>query len=469
MEFIIKQAAVALPDKNIKKGYDSMSVTIEKIIKRNGMVVEFDREKITHAIFKAAQSVGGSDKKLAESIANKVANTLGKLYPAPQIPTVEEVQDIIEKELIEHGHAKTSKAFILYRAEHQMQRDHRDADFSTSENIPYKKIWQNLVWAVDHKAYSIEMLNEKVRSKSGYVQLIKDTEEAYNQDIAMACEKFFQKKDARIIIIAGPSSSGKTTSTIKIGERLREKGLDLVAMNLDNYFFDLEMHPRDEFGDYDFETPQALDLKLINSQLADLLEGKTIQQPIYNFKTGKRETETVPLKLESNQVLLLDSLHGLYEDMTSSVPADKKFKIYIETLSQLKDNKGQFIRWTDIRILRRMVRDSWHRSYDPKRTLEHWHYVRRSELRHIIPFIGTVDHILNGYLAFELPIHKKYMFKYFPEFVKEYKDNPKKQDAFIRAQRIYEFLSTVEEWDDDSVIPKNSLMREYIGGSVYKY
>lgn len=442
---------------------------IEKIIKRNGMVVDFDQEKITNAIFKAAQAVGGTDRKLAESISTKVTNTIAKLYPSPQIPTVEEIQDIMEKELIEHGHAKTAKSFILYRAEHQMQRDHRNADFSTAESIPYKKIWQALVWSVDHGVYSIEMLNEKVRDRKKFVELIEATEANYLQDVTMAAEKILKKEKTRIVIIAGPSSSGKTTSTIKVSEILNKKGIDLVAMNLDNYFFDLEMHPKDEFGDYDFETPQALDLKLINQHLADLMDGKTIQQPIYNFKTGKREKETIPLKIEKNQMVLLDSLHGLYDDMTSSVPADHKFKLYIETLSQLKDNHGDFIRWTDVRILRRMVRDSWHRSYDPKRTLEHWHYVRRSELRHIIPFIGTVDHILNGYLAFELPIHKKFMFKHFPEFVKEFKDNPKKQDAYIRAQRIHDFLSTVDAWEDESVIPKNSLMREYIGGSIYKY
>ena len=446
-----------------------MTATIEKVIKRNGSIVDYDKEKIINAIFKAAQSVGGSDRKLAESIATKVTNTVAKSYPSPQIATVEEVQDIIEKELIEHGHAKTSKAFILYRAEHQMMRETRDANFATSENIPYKKIWQLLVWSVDNKTFSIEALNEKVKSKHEFIKLIEATEEAYHQDVAMAAEKIIRKPKTRIVIIAGPSSSGKTTSTIKIGEKLGEKGLNLVAMNLDNYFFDLEMHPKDEFGDYDFETPQALDLKLINGHLADLLDGKTIQQPIYNFKTGKRETETIPLKLESNQILLLDSLHGLYDEMTSSVGEDYKFKLYIETLSQLKDNQNNFIRWTDVRILRRMIRDSWHRSYDPKRTIEHWHYVRRSELKHIIPFIGTVDHILNGYLAYELPIHKKYMFKYFPEFIKEYKDNPKKQDAYIRAQRIHDMLMSVNEWDDESVIPKNSLMREYIGGSIYKY
>ena len=130
---------------------------------------------------------------------------------------------------------------------------------------------------------------------------------------------------------------------------------------------------------------------------------------------------------------------------------------------------GHFIRWTDIRILRRMIRDSWHRSYNPKQTLEHWHYVRRSEIQHIIPFLNTVDHIIDGSLAYELPIYKHHLYKYFPEFVKEYKDDPKRQDAYIRAKRVLEMLDAIKEWDDESIIPDNVLIREFIGGSSYKY
>ena len=157
--------------------------------------------------------------------------------------------------------------------------------------------------------------------------------------------------------------------------------------------------------------------------------------------------------------------------MTSSVSDEQKFKLYIETLCQIRDKEGEFIRWTDIRILRRMVRDSWHRGYNPRQTLEHWHYVRRSEIQHIIPFVGTVDHIIDGSLPYELPIYKHILGKYFPDFVKDYKDNPKRQDAYIRAKRIQDLFDSIEEWSDTSydIIPNNVLLREYIGGSIYKY
>lgn len=446
-----------------------MPDTITKVVKRNGQVVTFDKEKVVNAIFKAAQSVGGKDRRLAEILADKVVHQLALTKKPDALPSVEEIQDIIEKELIEAGHAKTAKAFILYRAAHAKLREGREQDHATSGNIPYKKIWQVLNWAIDHDCFSIMRINERIANGT-YPQLVLEANEKYQADVKAAADKILARRDqVRIVIIAGPSSSGKTTTTIKLGEVLQQQGFELLAMNLDNYYFDLSHHPRDEFGDYDFETPEALDLALINQHLADLLAGKTIQMPRYNFKTGKREEQTDPLTLKDHQILLLDSLHGLYAPMTQSVPAEKKFKIYIESLCQIKNHDGEFLRWTDVRLLRRMVRDSWHRSYNPKQTLEHWHYVRRSEIRHIIPFVGTVDHIIDGSLAYELPVYKKHLFKYFPDFVKEYREDPKRQDAYIRAKRVHDMLAAFTQWDDESVIPKDALIREYIGGSIYKY
>jgi len=445
------------------------SHAIEKIVKRNGQVVSFNKEKIITAIFKAAQSVGGKDRRVAEILAEKVAYHLEQIKSPKGIPSVEEVQDIIEKELIEDGHAKTAKAFILYRYEHAKIRTGKESDFATSGNIPYKKIWQVLNWSIDHDCFSIKKINDRIANGS-YPNLVMEVTEKYETDLKAAVQKIVARQDQiRIVIIAGPSSSGKTTTTIKIGEHLKKLGYELLAMNLDNYFFDLSHHPRDEFGDYDFETPQALDLELINSHLDQLMKGKTIGMPRYNFKTGKREAETDPLKLGKKQILLLDSLHGLYHPMTESVPAEKKFKLYIESLCQIKNNDGEFLRWTDVRLLRRMVRDSWHRSYNPRQTLEHWHYVRRSEIRHIIPFVGTVDHIIDGSLAYELPVYKKYLFQHFPEFVAGYREDPKRQDAFIRAKRVHDMLNAFSVWENDDVIPKDALIREYIGGSIYKY
>lgn len=443
---------------------------INQIVKRNGQVVAFDKEKIVNAIFKAAIQVGGEDRRLAEILAEKVVHHLEVTRQPPALPSVEEVQDIIEKELIESGHARTAKEFILYRYAHNKLREGVEKQGTTSSgNIPYKKIWQTLTWAIDYDCYSVDRINARIEDGT-YPQLVKDATEKYNADIASAVEKIIARKDdVRIVIIAGPSSSGKTTTTIKTGEHLAKQGYELVSMELDNYYFNLEHHPKDEFGDYDFETPEALDLKLINQHLADLLDGKTIQMPRYNFKTGKREEETDPMKLEKNQILLLDSLHGLYGPMTDSVPDEKKFKLYIETLCQIKNQDGEFIRWTDVRLLRRMVRDSWHRSYNPRQTLEHWHYVRRSEIQHIIPFLGTVDHIIDGSLAYELPIYKKHLFAHFPDFVKDYREDPKRQDAYIRAKRVHDLLESFKTWEDEEVVPKDALIREYIGGSIYKY
>ncbi|HNV70513.1 MAG TPA: ATP cone domain-containing protein [Candidatus Ozemobacteraceae bacterium] len=442
---------------------------ITKITKRNGQVVSFDPEKIANAIFRAARQVGGEDRRLAEILAEKVVHHLEVTKKPPAIPTVEEVQDVIEKELIEAGHAKTAKAFILYRAEHTKLRQGQEKIHATSGNIPYKKIWQVLNWSIDHDCCSIKRINRRIEDGT-YSDLVQEVTEKYMADVRSAAEKVIARRDdVRIVIIAGPSSSGKTTTTIKMEEILKAHGLELVAMNLDNYFFDLSHHPRDEFGDYDFETPEALDLKLINQHLSDLLKGKEIQMPIYNFKTGKREEERVPMKIASNQIVLLDSLHGLYGPMTDSVPAAKKFKLYIETLCQIKLEDGQFIRWTDVRLLRRMVRDSWHRSYNPRQTLEHWHYVRRSETKNIIPFLDTVDHIIDGSLPYELPVYKKHLFHHFPSFMHDYKDDPKRQDAYIRAKRVHDMLQGFHTWEDESVIPKDALIREYIGGSIYKY
>ncbi len=170
--------------------------------------------------------------------------------------------------------------------------------------------------------------------------MIAACEERYDLEVKAGAQKIIDRlPDVRMAFIAGPSSSSKTTTTIKVSEKLAEAGMEFLAINLDHYFFDLEQHPKDEFGDYDYETPQALDLKLINQHLADLLAGKTIKTPHYDFKTGTRQLDVHEMKLAKNQMLLIDSLHGLYGEMTQSTPNDKKFKLYIETLGQVRNKR----------------------------------------------------------------------------------------------------------------------------------
>jgi uridine kinase len=175
------------------------------------------------------------------------------------------------------------------------------------------------------------------------------------------------------------------------------------------------------------------------------------------------------MRLAPNQILLIDSLHGLYEPMTHSIPASKKFRLYIETLGQLRDEQGNFMRWADNRLLRRMIRDSWNRNLQPLETLTHWHYVRRSELKHIIPFIGNVDYLVNSALPFEVPILKHRLFKFFPEALTCYRDDAKRQDAYLRAKRVHDLLDQVTDVEDDSCVPPDSLLREFTGGSAYRY
>lgn len=442
---------------------------INKVIKRNGRIVAFNREKIVNSIYRAAVEAGEKDRALAERLADQVVKLINQTYPAGAIPSVEEIQDLIEKVLVEKGCYQAAKHYILYRAEHARLREGKIERVIMEDNVPYKVLWHIFTWNVDHKCDTIENLNKHIR-KGTFPDLVKEAEEAYHLALRRAVEKIVARinQGVKLVIVAGPSSSGKTTTILKIGEMLNEKGVNYYPLSLDNYFKDLEEHPKDEYGDYDFESPQALDLSLINEHLSQLLEGKTIEMPRYNFKTGKRILEKKRLKLEKDQILLIDSLHGLYPEMTSKIPSKMKFKFYIEALCQLRDEKGEFVRWADLRMLRRMVRDSWHRSYDPERTVGHWHYVRRSEKKHIVPFTHKVDYVFNGSLPYEFPIYKRYLFKYFPPMVKKYEKDPKKIDAYIRAKRVYNLLNQLDG-ADDKCIPANSLLREFIGGSSYRY
>ncbi|UCB45855.1 MAG: response regulator SirA [Spirochaetota bacterium] len=442
---------------------------IDKIIKRDGRIVPFKREKITLAILQAAISVGGRDRATAEKVTDDVIAMLESLESKQSYPNVEEVQDLVEKCLIERGHAKTAKAYIIYRYEHALKRLGKQSLTYSSDNIPYQKLWLALSWGVDHNCISLDQIATIIK-KDRYRDLIEASEDFYQNEVDDAVRLIMERIDnIKIIIIAGPSSSGKTTTTIKIRDILKDKGYKLVTLNVDNYYFDLKDQPKDPYGDYDYETPQAIDLNLINRHLKDLIEGKTVPVPFYNFKTGNREGISQELALGNREILLIDSLHGLYDEMTSGVPDTVKFKLYIETLSQIKDRKNIYVRWADVRMLRRMVRDMQFRNYSPKQTVAHWHYVRRSELRYIVSRLQKAHFVVNSFLAYELPIMKHRLGHLFSKFIEEFKKEPEREDALSRVQRVSEMFSEIPAWEDESVIPPRSVLREFIGGSEYTY
>jgi len=447
-----------------------MSHKIEQVIKRSGAVVPFNPERIVNAIYRALVAIGERDRALAEEMTEQVVAILAETLPPGRIPSVEEIQDTVEAVLIENGHVKLAKAYILYRDERARGRAEKTTgSHRTSGNIPYRKIWHVLSWAVDHDLNTVDRLNARI-ARGELPQIISESDAAYEEDVTAAADLVLERRDdVRVVIIAGPSSSGKTTTTIKLGQKLEREGLGLVALNVDNYFFDLAMHPRDEYGDYDFETPQALDLPLINEHVDHLIRGEEVLTPSYDFKTGTRRLEATPMRIEPTDIILIDSLHGLYGPMTEGIPGERKCKLYIETLLQMKGPDGKFIRWTDLRLMRRMLRDAVFRSYDPQRTLEHWHYVRGSELRNIIPYIGTADYIINSALPYELPIVRPKLIADFEKWAGQYKGDPHRHDAFLRAERVHQLLKAVTPALDDSVVPSDSLLREFIGGSRYEY
>lgn len=447
-----------------------METHIKNVVKRTGAIVPFNQERIANAIYRAAVAVGGRDKEKAKELSDKVVAVLNENFPEGSTPHIEDIQDIVEKVLIENGHAKVAKEYILYRDERKRAREAENRYASKlNENIPWQKVWRNLDWAVSHNLHTVAHLNERI-ANGEFPQIVHESECLYEDDVELAANLIIERLDSlRMVMISGPSSSGKTTTTIKLEQKLIKKGFKFKALNVDHYFFDLELHPKDEFGDYDFETPQALDLELINEHLVKLSRGEEVLIPRYDFKTGTRTLNATAMKLEKDELLLIDSLHGLYPDFSKDISVDLKFKLYLEPLLQMKGMDGKYVRWTDIRLIRRMLRDSVFRAYNPQQTLEHWHYVRSSELRNIIPYSNTADFVISSAMPYELPIYANRMLKLFEQWSIKYKDDVLKQDAYERATRVYNLLKTVTPVADESPIPGDSVIREFIGGSTLQY
>ncbi|MBT4714902.1 MAG: response regulator SirA, partial [Candidatus Marinimicrobia bacterium] len=291
----------------------SEACNLTHVFKRDGTYVPYSRKRISNAIYRAAVAVGGRDKDKADELSLKIESIICENYSVEHPPMVEQIQDIVEKVLIEEGHATVAKHFIVYRA---TQNEKRKAKLSKSTvhtgNIPYQKIYEVLVWASDHDLNSVEKLNQRI-GRGEFAQICLESDKAYEYDVQAAAELITERDgDTRIVVVAGPSSSGKTTTTRKLAHYLSKKGMGLVELNVDHYFFDLAMHPVDEFGDHDFETPQALDLPLINQHIKQLLAGEEVMTPSYDFKTGTRTLDQISMKIKPTDVILIDSLHGLY-------------------------------------------------------------------------------------------------------------------------------------------------------------
>ena len=301
-------------------------------------------------------------------------------------------------------------------------------------------------------------LNEKIDADD-YKELMIIGEALHEKKVAEIADAITQK-NKRIVLIAGPSSSGKTTFANRLRIQLMVNGLNPITLSTDDYFVNRTHTPLDENGVPDFESIDAVDVKQFNHDLSNLIQKKVVELPTYNFITGEREYNGHLLEVHEDQPIIIEGIHGLNEKLTAEIDASLKFKIYISALTQLNIDDHNRIPTTDSRLIRRIVRDSKFRGHDAVRTLEMWSSVRRGEEINIFPFQEEADMMFNSALSFELSVLKKHaepLLQAVPDTSEVYKE----------AKRLLKFLSYFKSIDDDSLIPVTSILKEFIGGSYF--
>lgn len=314
-------------------------------------------------------------------------------------------------------------------------------------------------WAKILDVADVGALNDKV-STGEIEDIILVAEGLHEKKIASIADKIYENSDKiKVVLIAGPSSSGKTTFSKRLSIQLRVLGLKPYAISLDNYFVNKDNIPKDENGSPDLESIGALDVKLFNKQLSDLLRGEEVELPVFNFITAFREPYGKNFKMDTDTILIIEGIHGLNETLTSSVNKENKYKIYISALTQLNIDNHNRIPTTDVRVLRRIVRDNMSRGRSAEATLLTWPQVREGEEVNIFPFQEEADIMFNSTLVYEMSILKKYAEPLL-------KDIGKDSEAYIEAKRLLTFLGYFIT-GDEHIIPNNSIIREFIGGSCF--
>lgn len=301
-------------------------------------------------------------------------------------------------------------------------------------------------------------LNEEI-TKSRIQETILVQEALQEKKIAEIAQTIVEKPNIKFVLIAGPSSSGKTTFSHRLSIQLRANGLIPHPIAVDNYFVEREKTPRDKDGNYNFECLEAIDVELFNHDLTELLKGNEVELPIYNFKTGKREYNGFKKKLGKNDVLVIEGIHCLNDALTFQLPKKNKFKIYISALTQLNIDEHNRIPTTDGRLIRRMVRDARTRGTSAKQTIAMWPSVRRGEEENIFPYQEEADVMFNSALIYELAVLKLYAEPVLFGIEKDCEE-------YIEAKRLLKFLDYFVGVGNEN-IPTNSLLREFVGGGCF--
>lgn len=319
-------------------------------------------------------------------------------------------------------------------------------------------------WCNILKAHGIGSVNDII-SNGGGKELISISEALHERKYADIADMIYSRRDkVKLILIAGPSSSGKTTTSKRIAQQCKVLGMNPKVLEMDNYFVDREHTPKDENGDYDFESIHALDLVFLGNQLNDLFDGKETELPKFDFKTGKRTFNGEKTVLHRNDILIMEGIHALNPELTKHIDTERVFRVYASALTSLSIDENNYISTADSRLLRRMVRDNYNRGITPEETILRWKSVRRGEERNIFPYQENADVMFNSALIFELPL-----LKYYAEPLLE--RIPPLSEAYPESVRLLKFLSYIQPLTQDEIcyVPPTSVMREFIGGSVFSY
>lgn len=311
---------------------------------------------------------------------------------------------------------------------------------------------------------SIGTLNYAI-NKGHSTELIQIAEALHERKYADIADEIYRRRDKiKLVLIAGPSSSGKTTTSKRVALQLKVLGLNPVVIEMDNYFVDREKTPRDEDGNYDFEVLGAMDVDFLNKQLNQLFEGETIELPKFDFSVGKRIFRGDMLKLGEKDILIMEGIHGMNPNLTQQISHDKIYKIYASALTSLSIDENNSISTSDNRLLRRIVRDGKFRGASAEDVIMRWPSVRRGEINNIFPYQENADIMFNSALIFELPL-----LKYYAEPL--LRRIPANSPASTDSIRLLKFLSYIQELQPAEIekVPPTSVMREFIGGSSFSY
>ncbi|MCH5233137.1 MAG: nucleoside kinase [Muribaculaceae bacterium] len=437
---------------------------IESIIERLGLLRDADipfrrQERLTEDVIEIYRKQGLEAKVTLLETLHELYTTYYKLgevadgFYGPLAPTTGFITD--------YDLRQYKKGFLLFPLNHQ------ETEKLLAQNPPQEKMYRaftdQLRFNYMIRVKNVGELNRAVADKRtpGLINVAEAMHEKLIGKISDEIANRRKEGSGGIVLVAGPSSSGKTTTTKRLAIQLATNLIVPKMISLDDYFVDREDTPKDDTGDYDFESLYALDLERLNSDLKKLLAGETVNIPTYSFELGKRIEKEKPLKLEHNDVLLMEGIHGLNPELTGTISSDNVFKVYVSALTTLKIDNHNWISTSDNRLLRRIVRDHKYRGTSAYESIRRWPSVRRGEEKWIFPFSENADATFNSSLIFELGVMKEYAMPLLKEV-------PRDKVAYSEAYRLMKLLSYFEPIPADQ-IPTTSLLREFLGGSSFNY